>query len=111
MTTRETFRILVINPGSTSTKIAVFEDEDSVWSTNISHSEEQLARFDRIIDEHGFREDVIEDRLVAKGDTEIVFRPNNEPQRFQALEGIQTVVEARCREPKSLFLRHLTGNI
>jgi butyrate kinase len=67
MATKETFRILVINPGSTSTKIAVFENESSVWGTNIFHSEEQLAAFDRIIDEHGFREEVIEEQVREAG--------------------------------------------
>ena len=40
---RTGINILVINPGSTSTKIAVFEDEKPIMLRNIHHSAEQLA--------------------------------------------------------------------
>lgn len=39
------YRILAINPGSTSTKIAVYEDENPVFTTSIAHSVEDLAPF------------------------------------------------------------------
>jgi butyrate kinase len=55
----ETFRILVINPGSTSTKISVFEDEREVWSSKLKHSTEEIATFDRIIDQFEFRKNVV----------------------------------------------------
>ena len=42
-------KILVINPGSTSTKMAVFEDETSVLVRNIVHTPEELAQFDDVI--------------------------------------------------------------
>jgi butyrate kinase len=51
--------ILAINPGSTSTKIAIFDGEKKVLSQNISHAAEELAPFPRIIDQHHFREKVI----------------------------------------------------
>ena len=38
-------RILVINPGSTSTKMAVYEGDKQLLRTNIPHSAEDLARF------------------------------------------------------------------
>ena len=38
-------QILVINPGSTSTKIAVYEDEQPVLLRNLHHTYEELARF------------------------------------------------------------------
>ena len=41
-------KILVINPGSTSTKMAVFDDETSVLVRNIVHSPDDLAGFDDI---------------------------------------------------------------
>ncbi len=63
----ETFRILVINPGSTSTKISVFEDEREVWSSKLKHSSEEIARFDRIIDQYDFRHDVILRELEKAG--------------------------------------------
>ncbi|MDR2125362.1 MAG: butyrate kinase [Prevotellaceae bacterium] len=57
------YKILVINPGSTSTKIAVFEDETVVFSENIKHSAEELSRFGHIIYQHKFRKDLILHKL------------------------------------------------
>lgn len=57
------FRILAINPGSTSTKIAVFEDENEVFKKTLSHSEEELAPFHRIVDQYELRRSVIEKEL------------------------------------------------
>ncbi|MDD8012398.1 MAG: butyrate kinase [Acidobacteriota bacterium] len=51
--------ILAINPGSTSTKIAIFLGEEKVLGQNISHTAEELAPFPRIIDQHHFRQKVI----------------------------------------------------
>ncbi len=53
------FRILVINPGSTSTKIAVFDDDKEVFKENISHPVNELSKFEKIIDQYEFRKDVI----------------------------------------------------
>jgi butyrate kinase len=51
--------ILAINPGSTSTKIAIFLGAEKTLSQNISHTTEELAPFPKIIDQHHFREKVI----------------------------------------------------
>ena len=61
------FRILAINPGSTSTKISVFEGEKEVWSTKLSHSSDELAGFDHIFEQYDFRKDVIENELENAG--------------------------------------------
>jgi len=58
--------LLIINPGSTSTKIAVYEDEREVLSENISHSAEELAPFNKIVDQKGFRKDIILKTLKEK---------------------------------------------
>jgi butyrate kinase len=63
----KTYRILAINPGSTSTKIAVFENEKQVWTENLAHSKEELSSFEKIIDQYDFRERVILDRLTENG--------------------------------------------
>ena len=42
-------RILTINPGSTSTKIAVFDDEKMVFKESLTHETERLARFNDIL--------------------------------------------------------------
>ena len=52
-------KVLTVNPGSTSTKIAVFVDEQNVFQKNIKHSAEELAPFEKISDQFGFRRDMI----------------------------------------------------
>ncbi len=53
-------RILAVNPGSTSTKISVFENENEVWTLKLSHSPEELASYGtNIFEQYAFRRDVI----------------------------------------------------
>lgn len=49
------YKILAINPGSTSTKIAVYHDKSLVKSENLSHSVEELKKYDKIVDQLDFR--------------------------------------------------------
>jgi butyrate kinase len=60
-------RILVINPGSTSTKIAVYEDDQPVLLRNIVHTPEELARFDDVIEQQDFRRQLVLSELQADG--------------------------------------------
>lgn len=60
-------RILVINPGSTSTKIAVFEDEKQVFSRSIEHSKLELEPFERVWDQYEFRKRLIKEALEDAG--------------------------------------------
>ncbi len=60
-------KILAINPGSTSTKIAVFEDSQPVMHNTIRHSVEELARFPRVIDQLDYRRDLVLKALAASG--------------------------------------------
>jgi butyrate kinase len=60
-------RILAINPGSTSTKIAVFEDEENVFHENISHPAEYLEKYPAIQDQLLFRKEMIIKVLGKKG--------------------------------------------
>jgi butyrate kinase len=62
-----TYKILTINPGSTSTKIAVFENETKLFETNIKHSSEELAPYNSITDQFEFRKHKILDTLKANG--------------------------------------------
>jgi len=59
----KTFRILVINPGSTSTKVALFENIKELFMSSIMHSEKELQPFSKIADQHEFRVNVIEKSL------------------------------------------------
>jgi butyrate kinase len=56
-------RILVINPGSTSTKIAVYKNGDVVFLKTIRHSAEELSQFKRISDQYEFRKNIIYNEL------------------------------------------------
>ena len=47
--------VLVINPGSTSTKLAVFEEGNSLASSELQHDKDELARFVRVVDQFDFR--------------------------------------------------------
>ena len=52
--------ILVINPGSTSTKIAIFDsDGNKIYQNNIKHSAEELAPFSKITEQFSFRKEII----------------------------------------------------
>ena len=60
-------KILAINPGSTSSKIAVFNGEECIFTTNISHSVEELSKLQNYEDQYEFRKKVITDELVKAG--------------------------------------------
>ncbi len=52
-------KVLAINPGSTSTKVAVFEDEKIIFTENVTHTDAELARFTKVADEFDMRKDKI----------------------------------------------------
>ena len=58
------YKILVINPGSTTTKIAVYDGNKSIFLKSIKHTVEQLQRFDKISDQYEFRKEVILNELI-----------------------------------------------
>lgn len=72
------FRILAINPGSTSTKIAIFEDDEEVFKENISHPVSKLSEFDNIIEQYEFRKNVI---------VELLSKANYKLEDFSAIVG------------------------
>ena len=53
------YKLLIINPGSTSTKIGVYEDEKEVFVETLRHSSEEIAKYDSIFEQKGFRKEVI----------------------------------------------------
>lgn len=56
-------KILAINPGSTSTKIAVFEDENVIFETNITHSVQELEPLTSTDQQYKFRKEIILEEL------------------------------------------------
>ncbi|MCC8187154.1 MAG: butyrate kinase [Bacteroides sp.] len=59
-------KILVINPGSTSTKIAVYRDHTPLFVCSIRHEAEQLAVYTQITDQFDFRKALILQELQAR---------------------------------------------
>ena len=49
-------KVLVINPGATSTKVAVFEEERELLKKSIVHTAQELEGFERVIDQADFRQ-------------------------------------------------------
>lgn len=60
-------KILAINPGSTSSKVAVFNGEECIFTTNISHSIEELSKLQNYEDQYEFRKQLIIDELIRAG--------------------------------------------
>lgn len=53
------YKLLIINPGSTSTKISVFEDEKEIFGETLRHSSEEIGKFKHIVDQQNFRTEII----------------------------------------------------
>ncbi len=53
------YKLLSINPGSTSTKIAVYEGEQEIFEETLRHSSEEIGRFKHTSDQQSFRTDII----------------------------------------------------
>ena len=60
-------KLLIINPGSTSTKIGVFEDENQILDETLRHSSEEIGKYATVCDQKDFRKAVILDVLKSKG--------------------------------------------
>jgi len=58
-------KILVINPGSTSTKIAVFDGENSIFEKIIRHNSEEIKDYRKIVDQFEFRANIISKELES----------------------------------------------
>ncbi|MTI49750.1 butyrate kinase [Sporosalibacterium faouarense] len=59
--------ILAINPGSTSTKVAVFQNQEKVILKKIEHDSDELSKFDSITDQYEYRLNLIVDWLQKEG--------------------------------------------
>jgi butyrate kinase len=58
--------ILAINPGSTSTKFSLFQEDSLVFEKNLRHSSEELKSFEKITDQFQFRKDLILNELLTR---------------------------------------------
>lgn len=62
-------KLLIINPGSTSTKIAVYEDEKALFVESISHESELISKYENIVEQYEFRKELILETLTNNGVT------------------------------------------
>lgn len=60
-------KVLVINPGATSTKVAVFEEEQELLKKSIVHTAQELEGFDRVIDQADFRQRAVLEAVAEGG--------------------------------------------
>ena len=60
------YRVLVINPGSTSTKAGLFEGERCLFQETLRHSAEELAAFNSVMEQVDFRRGIVEKMLAEK---------------------------------------------
>ncbi|MCL2492602.1 MAG: butyrate kinase [Clostridiales bacterium] len=60
-------KILVINPGSTSTKIAMYNDEECLWGESIEHSLDDLKKYANILDQVDMRHELVIKAITEKG--------------------------------------------
>lgn len=60
-------KILAINPGSTSTKISVYSDEEKIFETTLRHSTEEISKYGSVIEQYDFRKNVILAALKENG--------------------------------------------
>lgn len=67
----KTFKLFVINPGSTSTRVAYYENEKEIHSTKLTHPSEMIAQFKEINDQLDMRQKMVEDYIKEIGITEL----------------------------------------
>lgn len=95
------FSQLIINPGSTSTKIGVFQDENIILERSLSHSAEDLKKFDSIIDQLNFRKEIILKELENNG------IDLNTLDCVVGRGGLLKPIESGTYEVNDLMLKHL----
>ncbi len=61
------YKILVINPGSTTTKIAVFSNRSQIFMIGVKHEQRVLATFECIADQYEYRKSMVKDELIKAG--------------------------------------------
>ncbi len=60
-------KILALNPGSTSTKIAIYDEYNCIFTETLRHSTEEISKYDKIIDQYEFRKNIILEKIKESG--------------------------------------------
>lgn len=95
------YSVLVINPGSTSTKIAVYKNEKKIFDKSLQHTAQELAPFACINDQFSFRKGVILKALHEKGIDISAFRV------IMGRGGLLKPIPSGVYEVNELMLKHL----
>lgn len=98
-------KIFTINPGSTSTKIALFEDDNCIFSKTVSHDAEKLAEFEEISEQLPYRKEMIMNLLEEAGQT------LNGIDAFVGRCGGLFPIEAGTYEVTDLLLFHIQEGV
>ncbi|MDR1158415.1 MAG: butyrate kinase [Oscillospiraceae bacterium] len=110
-------KILVLNPGSTSTKIAVYDGETPLFTAALEHTAEALAPFREIGDQYAFRRDLVRAEMEARGVdrhdlTAVVARGGLlPPVRAGAYEVNDDMVWQLCHKPQNNHASNLAAPI
>jgi butyrate kinase len=100
---KDEYMILVINSGSTSTKVAVYNNERAVFSTSIKHSPDKLKSFRRVWDQQDFRKSSIITEVENNGfklsDFDAIACRGGNTKPIKG--GIYMITEAMLRDIKS----------
>lgn len=96
------YKVFAINPGSTSTKIAMFEGSEMVFSKNVSHDAERLKEFKEISDQFGYRKETILEELKKENQT------LENVDAFSARGGGLVNIEGGVYEVSEKLLEHAT---
>ena len=60
-------QVIVVNPGSTSTKLALYRDAECLASLEINHPKRELSKFERVFDQYEYRRDAVLAFLADEG--------------------------------------------
>jgi butyrate kinase len=101
----DNFRILTVNPGSTSTKIGIFNDENPVFIKKIVHDANILNRFSSITEQYAFRKNAIIEELNS-----IKF-PLSDIDLIMARGGLLRPLRSGVYEINDRMLKDLSANI
>ena len=85
----KSYKIFALNPGSTSTKLAMFEDDKPLFITKAVHTADELAKYPKIKDQFAYRRDTILKAVEEQGATlEGVSRAEAEEKMLTAIARI-----------------------
>ena len=117
MATEKKERILVMNLGSTSSKIAVYDDDQEVFKDTIRHSQEEMKQFDDVLDQFAFRNEKVRSSLKNNGIpieslTAVVSRGGNIlPCPHGAIAIDQAMIDYLCRPEDTAKHASLLGSM